>query len=378
MTNALRIAVVTGGRFHVLDLARELAHIGHQVLFYSWIPRSRAVSFGLPPHCHVDLFYRLAPIAAWTRYLPKYAPSTRKTVAAALINDAVRRVMQPCDVFIGMSGLTLESARFAKTNFGAKIFIERGSQHILAQGQILRAAGMRAPTKAGIIRELQSYALADQIVVPSGHVAASFQCDPASAKKLFKNPYGVALDHFPSMHRPSSSTPCVLFVGGWSKRKGCDVLIRAIEELPSVKLLHVGPIIDLPFPSHPQFEHVPPVPQLKLSEYYARANVFALASREEGLAMVLPQALASGLPIVCTDKTGGADLAHNAGLTERIRVVPSDDHDALREALTVAIATPPPLLLPSDRDALSWSNYAQRYSDRLLLTSNITRAHPCD
>ena len=42
-----RIAIATAGRFHVLDLARELAALGHEVRFYSMLPPSRTASFGL-------------------------------------------------------------------------------------------------------------------------------------------------------------------------------------------------------------------------------------------------------------------------------------------------------------------------------------------
>ena len=35
VTKPLRIAIATGGRFHVLDLARELDALGHEVRFYS-------------------------------------------------------------------------------------------------------------------------------------------------------------------------------------------------------------------------------------------------------------------------------------------------------------------------------------------------------
>src|SRR5690242_18534482 len=37
-TGRLRIAIATGGRFHVLDLARELAALGHEVQLYSFVP----------------------------------------------------------------------------------------------------------------------------------------------------------------------------------------------------------------------------------------------------------------------------------------------------------------------------------------------------
>ena len=44
----IRIAVVTIGRFHLLDLARELSTLGYEVQFWSLLPFYRVKNFGLP------------------------------------------------------------------------------------------------------------------------------------------------------------------------------------------------------------------------------------------------------------------------------------------------------------------------------------------
>ena len=46
----MQIAIAAAGRFHVLDLARELHALGHRVRFYSYVPRSRAGPSGFPPN----------------------------------------------------------------------------------------------------------------------------------------------------------------------------------------------------------------------------------------------------------------------------------------------------------------------------------------
>src|SRR5207253_1404096 len=51
----LKIAIATAGRLYVLDLARELHTLGHNVKFYSYVPRARAWRFDLPDECHVLL-----------------------------------------------------------------------------------------------------------------------------------------------------------------------------------------------------------------------------------------------------------------------------------------------------------------------------------
>ena len=72
---------------------------------------------------------------------------------------------------------------------------------------------------------------------------------------------------------------------------------------------------------------------------------------------MLLQALASGLPIVCTTRTGGVDLALSTELAGRISVVPPDDAQALARALARALEDGPGrnrIPLPeADRNLLS-------------------------
>jgi glycosyltransferase involved in cell wall biosynthesis len=71
------------------------------------------------------------------------------------------------------------------------------------------------------------------------------------------------------------------------------------------------------------------VDQQRLAELYAKADIFVMSSLYEGYGMVLGEAIARGLPIVCT--TGGA-AAETAPDTAAIKVPPGD-----RAALTAAI-----------------------------------------
>jgi alpha-maltose-1-phosphate synthase len=139
-----------------------------------------------------------------------------------------------------------------------------------------------------------------------------------------------------------------------------------------VRLTHVGGMGDCEFPAgHAQFIHVGPLPQPELATVYSEADLFILASREEGLSTVLIQALASGLPLVCTERTGGTDLALTPALAARITVVPQDDVGALADAIAewrdrrLGGGRLPPLS-ETDREKLSWAAYARRYSDGLL------------
>lgn len=369
----LRIGIASSGRFHVLDLARELDSLGHEVRFYSYVPARRSQRFGLPARCHIGLLPIMAPALAIERLTAGMPPlsgaSTR--ITNWLLDRATIARMSACDVFICMSGILIEAALYARRRFGAKVIVERGSRHILSQRDILAEVpgAPRVPDDA-VTRDLQSYRIADAISVPSSQVAASFECDPESVAKLIVNPYGVDLNQFPLRSRTLAPDKTLLFVGGWNYRKGVDVLSSAVERLPDVHLIHVGGLGDAPFPHHPRFVHYEPVQQWQLTDFYARADVFVIASREEGLALVQAQALASGLPIICTDRTGGADLGHSAALAARIRVVPSGDVDSLYRMIieTMDQARSPGgfgTLPEADRQLLSWSHYGKRYLNNM-------------
>ena len=116
-------------------------------------------------------------------------------------------------------------------------------------------------------RELKGYAIADRIAVPSTQVVESFLPWPEHVCKLFLSPYGVDLDQFPLRTGTLPSEPTLLFVGPWSYRKGVDVLAEAIEAMDGVRLIHVGALLDAPFPNHPQFVHHDPVPQWQLKKF---------------------------------------------------------------------------------------------------------------
>lgn len=367
----LRIAILTKGRFHVLDLARELATLGHEVAFYSYVPKRRAMRFGLPARCHRSLLPYVAPLVALQRFGPKRFRTSLDNLMHHWVDSLAAHMIEPCDVFIGMSGLAVKSAYAARRKFGARVLIERGSRHILSQKEILDAipaASRKRDTVPAyaVQRELASYEAADIIVIPSHHVEESFVERGVARTKLFRNPYGVDLAMFPPTPAPPATPPCVLFVGGWSFRKGCDLLTNAWRWLDGVRLLHVGGIADAPLPTDPGFAHHGPVPQWRLSEFYGKAHVFCLASREEGLSLVQAQALASGLPVVCTDRTGGEDLREFLDDPRWVTVVPTDNAAALAAGIKQALGLAASQqgirdILGPARARLSWQAYGERY-----------------
>jgi len=380
----VRIAILSSGRFHACDLARELASRGHDVAFYSLVPPQRTRRFGLPPQCNRWLGPYVGPLYLLTRATlhSRYAGRLLLLMSVVLDRVAARRV-EPCDLFIGMSQMSLRTIEAVRRRYGARAFLERGSRHILSQRAILerlpRPSGSARPIPDWAVhRELAEYALADVIVVPSRHAESSFLERGVSAERLFRNPYGVDLSMFPPTAAPPvDAPPTILMVGAWSLQKGCDVLTDAWRRLPhsGTRLLHVGPLADAPLPADPGFEHRDPVDQRRLTTLYGQAHVMALASRQEGLGLVLAQALASGLHVAATEPTGAGDLQEMLEDRSAVVLAPTDDAAQFAGALDVQLGRARTCvgvrdLLGAARGRLTWEAYGRRY-DAMLRRSDV-------
>ncbi len=371
----MKIAIATIGRFHLLDLARELSSHGHEVYFYSLIPVRRCEEFGLNRSCVTATFHLSGVIEYFCRKvrLPsKLLYYIRNFNNYILMDYGVKHRLKPCDVFIGLSGVFMASSAAARERYGATVIIERGSKHILEQVAILQSVGHKAnPFDLVSRREQEHYRQADYISVASEHVVESFIKYGFLREKLFVNPYGTSLSNFHPTLKPGKESYDVIMVGGWSYRKGCDILVEACRQL-GVRLLHVGGVIDFPFPHDPLFTHHAPVHEPRLIEFYSQAKVFVLPSREEGLALVQAQALACGLPIVCSRDTGGRDLRKfiddSKWIVEMPETTAESLADCIKQAMELYEGQP-----QGERSyagtairQLSWRAYGERYNAFLV------------
>lgn len=365
----IRINILSPGRFHVCDLARELDKNGFDVKFYSFVPTKRAISFGLPKRCSVSLVVLLSPFL----FLSKVILKGRRwpQILLKIIQDVLTELlMRRCDVCIAMSGSFLYAPRHAKKQ-GALIIFERGSKHILEQRRVLESIPALKGTKPipdiNVMRELACYSFADYIAISTQHVRDSFLLHDYPAEKLFINPYGVDLSMFKPMPEVKKEYD-VLMVGGWSYRKGCDLIIEAIRKT-ELRFLHVGGIVDLPFPSDdPLFTHVNPVEQRQLIWYYNKSRVFVIPSREEGLAMVQMQAIACNLPLVGSRDSGAVDLKAMVEKPEYVTIINDYTGEAVAAALRSALRSYATLTTPYAGKAienLTWEAYGRRYASFL-------------
>jgi len=176
--------------------------------------------------------------------------------------------------------------------------------------------------------------LADLVLAPSGFVAGTIR-EANAGKRVVIARYGVDAQQWPlAPDRPAGRALTFLFAGQCSLRKGVPLLLQAwrAAALPDARLQLVGPWRlaeakkkELP----PGCTWAGPVSSEHLRAIYAGADVFLFPTNFEGRALVVGEALASGLPVLTTKESGMDDAVdRSCG-----RIVTADALDELVESL---------------------------------------------
>ena len=136
----------------------------------------------------------------------------------------------------------------------------------------------------------------------------------------------------------------VLFVGAEGPRKGMDTLYKAHasnESLPP--LVVTGPSVS---GVDGRVIRTGYLTDTDLRSVVAGAATVVLPSRDEGFGLPVLEALACNVPVVCSDLPVLREVAGNEAT-----FVPYGDVDALADAMTTALADPPPPAVISARRA---------------------------
>lgn len=215
-------------------------------------------------------------------------------------------------------------------------------------------------------RKEQEIQLADHIIVPSSFVQTSLVEAGVPLDRVSVIPFGAPIEYFiPRPQPPQKFRP--LFVGRVGPRKGVHYLLSAWKQLalPNAQLCLVG-INEFPAGWLDTYtdciQHIPSVPHTSLSQYYHQASVLILPSLVEGMALVLLEAMACGLPIITTPNAGGPDI-----ITDGVEgfIVPIRDPEALQERLEWCYRHPEALAEMGQAarqraEQLTWVLYRQR------------------
>ncbi len=392
----LKIAIVVHGRFHAFDLARGLLERGNDVTLLTNYPRWAAEQFGIPKR-RVRTFWPHGVLsrAAWKLQglgLATY-PEARLHLMFGRWADR-ELAQQRWDVVHTWSGVSEEIHHDFSEQPPLKLMM-RGSSHIRTQARLLeneeKRTGMlqERPSEWIIAREEREYRLAERIVVLSSFALDSFVSQGVPRDKLAVLPLGASLEAFrPSpdvaearRRRIIAGQPLrVLYVGALSFRKGLWDLAAVIEALSGkgFEFRCVGPCAPEAGPLVARLGEratfVPKLRQRELPSEYAWGDVFIFPTIEDGYAVVLAQAAASGLPILTTTNCAGPDLIHE-GVTGW--VVPISSSQALIDRLRWCDSHPAALADMADRvytefQPRDWDDVAADF-ERLCLRSFAER-----
>jgi rhamnosyl/mannosyltransferase len=200
---------------------------------------------------------------------------------------------------------------------------------------------------------------ADAIVVGSPPMKSSIYLAEHQAK-LHVIPYGIPLDRFVTPPTATelarvrerypavtASFPKLLFVGRLRYYKGLNVLIDAMPDLQAQLLVvGIGPMLD-EWQAHAQSSGVAErvawlgeVPDADLPALYHLSDLFVLPASHpsEAFGLVQVEAMASGLPTVCTELGTGTSWVTRDGQTGC--VVPPNDPSRLAEAIQNLLRDP--------------------------------------
>ena len=264
-------------------------------------------------------------------------PGSFPSPSAADLDETARTVAAlPPDIVLMIDGLALGAMPTdVIASFDKRLVA-------LCHHPLALESGLSAQRQAELrTSETQALALSDAVIVTSPSTMALLARDFAvPASKITVAVPGTD----PAPRAEGTGHPLqLLAVGSVVPRKGYDILVAALAQLldGDWRLTIAGALDRSPDTVacvrelieakglRSRIEMPGPVDNRRLSQLYSQADVFVMPSLFEGYGMVLGEAMARGLPIVCT--TGGA-AAETAPAEAAIKVPPGDA-DAFANAL---------------------------------------------
>ena len=317
----MNISIIVGGRFHAFNLAEQLFKNNHLKKLITSYPKYYVKNkFNIPNNKIETIFFKellqrsfLGKIFNINHFLNNYFDKKARNIID----------IENLDILIGWSGFSYQTFLKARGHRCIKI-LERGSTHIEFQNEILKEEYSIHKLKPNVIsndvieKEKKEYDLADYIMVPSDFVKQTFLEKGFKDEKIIKNPYGVNLHEFTSDNflKKRDNFFRIIYTGTVSIRKGILYLLEVFQslDLENSELLIVGNIEKeilekiKKYKSNKKIVFKNAVKQSELRKFYNISDIFVTCSIEEGLSMVQLQAMACGLPVICTINSGGQEI----------------------------------------------------------------------
>jgi glycosyltransferase involved in cell wall biosynthesis len=281
----------------------------------------------------------------WRRLPKKWRPRSPVMVTLLLAEQFWSRWIPPCTVFHGWMGGSLANLHEAKRQ-GAATVVENPGRH---PGHFHKASleecdrfnikrRERSPLlPTAMIRRMErEYEICDRIAVPSTLAHDSFAEFGHADKAIVVFP-GVDEQFFSPRPQTERRLFRVCFAGRVELAKGAGYLLQAWKRLslPNAELVLAGEVRPemktlLQTYADSTVRTTGFLSSRELVERYRESDLFVLPSVNEGLAQVLLEAMASGLPVVASDMSGAKDCVTEG---KEGFVVPVRDVDRTAEAI---------------------------------------------
>ena len=312
----MKVFISVFGKFHAFDLAEQLNNNKYLYKIFTTYPYSYLKKYGIEKR-NVISYPFLELLSRLRKFVPKILLNYYLEILYYIFDHLCSLyINKNIDIFIGWSGFSLKSIKKSK-KLKIKTILERGSASIDYQKRILEEeykkynCDLNIPNSF-VKRELMEYRLTDFINVPSNFSKKTF--NNKFRRKIFVNIYGANTNQFRKIKKNNNKF-IVLYSGGLSLQKGSHYLLKAIYELNHLKdfeFWHLGTVNDemksfinkyrsnkIKFLGHKKQED--------LFRIYSQSSIFCIPSVHDGLALVIPQALSCGLPVICTENSGGKE-----------------------------------------------------------------------
>jgi glycosyltransferase involved in cell wall biosynthesis len=376
-----KATIFVSGFFHLPIVTQALSASFNKIDVHSSYPnfylRSR-LSPTVNHHSHT-----LKEIAG---RLPYWMFHDRSYQLSKIFQRSIRHYLDELnsDVVIGWAGHSLSVVEEC-TSKNIPFVLERGSTHIRWQRDRLRLAYKNAglpenlkeiPSERFIENQEQEYKLADRIHVPTLSCRRSFEkyLGKKASQKLRLTRYGFNFPT-PTQREENTVSPKLvrcLFVGTLSVRKGffdyCSISRKLSDTTASFSA--VGKFDNDTSKVIEKFEpncHIKKSQsKAELFNIYQTHDILVVCSYEEGLSMVIPEAMSQGMVVIGTIDSGADEY-----VTDGVNgiILEAGNVDEFVSAL-LAILKDPDILgyLKSNMDANSAGNDFDNYSNQVNLS----------
>ena len=302
-----------------------------------------------------------------------------KRFQKGISDDAIRKA----DAIIGFDTSSWILAKRCR-ELGRKFFLDVSIAHPVAKDLVYRRIiklypdwrfSVKSKDYNHIAIEETEMEMAGHIVVASSFTLKTYAEHEVPVEKISINPYGVDTEGFSPTRKALNGNGQVhfVFVGSVDARKGIPFLLETWGKMDtgSARLTLVGPVSE--FTRTYIQKHYPGVtvmgklPFSELKKTLPGFDVMIFPSFFEGYGLVVPEAMACGLPVITTNATCGPDIIEHG--REGFIIEPAGE-EHLKEAIDYFIKSPQQVASMGNKarakaETLSWDAYGERWNQIL-------------